>query len=521
MSAYTLTIYVDGAASSTVVPVSLSSANECTVRFPLGSTALDARSSRIRCVISDTETEHTLADVTATMGRDGGPDEWIRMPGSRPVTSCTIEAGCFTLAVDVRDDAFLPAVLSAVRVLWHAAKVGGCVQEEEAAVTATAVTVTDRADDDEADDETDWRPAAVAAPFAHWLRESPLRVPAARVWHDALPGGARRAALRSDAMLLAELYQHRPGTFWLPLEGAEPRCGLERFALEVLRFHLLDGGPTATPPPPEAEQAGVGGICGAEFWVQVRRVGARDGSTIAFHWDSDETCMRAGVHVPPLLATVTYLGGVGAPTVVLPLAASERGMALAAVDGATAADGSAGVATTACARGAAYLSRPVPGKHLAFDGRLLHGCPAEYSLPPAATVEGGPSAAAEDAGSLRVSLLVNVWRCHRPLAAHRLPAELAARLSSDPDGADGCSDLFVLRGGTEFVAPDEWHGHGATSTGAEAGVVLSAPPVTLHIGCGGTHPPVIVRGLPPAAVVHGIVADFVRVPMVHVGICSN
>ena len=211
MSAYTLNIYVDGAASSTVVPVSLSSANECTLRFPLGSTALDARSSRIRCVISDTETEESLADVTATMGRDDGPDEWIRMPGSRPVTSCTIEAGCFTLAVDVRDDAFLPAVLTAVRVLWHAAKVGRCVQEEEAA--ATTVTVTDRADDDDDkdDDETDWRPAAVAAPFAHWLREAPLRVPAARVWHDALPDGARRAALRSDAMLLAELYQNRPG----------------------------------------------------------------------------------------------------------------------------------------------------------------------------------------------------------------------------------------------------------------------------------------------------------------------
>ena len=147
MSAYTLTIYVDGAASSSAtVPVSLSSANECTVRFPLGSTPLDARSSCIRCVISDSETEHTLADVTARMGRDGGPDEWIRMPGSRPVTSCTLEAGCFTLAVDVRDDAFLPAVLTAVRVFWHAANLSRTASEEEAG--ATTVAVADRADDD-------------------------------------------------------------------------------------------------------------------------------------------------------------------------------------------------------------------------------------------------------------------------------------------------------------------------------------------------------------------------------------
>ena len=77
----------------------------------------------------------------------------------------------------------------------------------------------------------------------------------------------------------------------------------------------------------------------------------------------------------------------------------------------------------------------------------------------------------------------------------------------------------VLRGGTESVAPHEWHG--AASTGAEAGVALSAPPVTLRIGCGGTHPPVVVRGLPPAkAVQNGMAvdADFVRVPVVHVGI---
>ena len=495
----TMTIYVDGAASSTVVALTLSRANECTVRFPLGSTALDARCSSIRCVISDAETEEILADVTATMGLLD--DEWVRMPGSRPVTSCTVEADEFTVAVDVRDDAFLPAVLTAVRVLRHAAR---CVQEEEAA--AATVTVTDRVDDDEADDdEADWRPAAVAAPFAHWLRESPLRVPAARVWHGALPSAACRAALRSDALLLAELYQHRPGTFWLPLHGAEPRCGLERFALEVLRFHLLDGGPAVTPPPPEAE---VGAICGAEWWVQVRRVGASDGSTIAFHWDSDETCMRAGVHVPPLLATVTYLGGVGAPTVVLPLTASERGVALIAAAG---ADDEGAGAATACAQGAAYLSRPVPGKHLAFDGRLLHGCPAEYSLPPAAaaapatSADREPSAAEEDTGSLRLSLLVNVWRCHRPLAAHRLPAELATRLSSDPDGADG-SNLFVLRGTAAPVAPAEWHG--------VVSVALSAPPVTLRIGSGGKHPPVVVRGLPPAAAVRGIAADFVRVPMV-------
>ena len=79
--------------------------------------------------------------------------------------------------------------------------------------------------------------------------------------------------------------------------------------------------------------------------------------------------------------------------------------------------------------------------------------------------------------------------------------------------------LFVLRGDTESVAPDVWHE--AASTVAEAGVALSAPPVTLRIGCGGTHATVIVRGFPPAVEVREITADFMRVPMVHVGMCPN
>ena len=123
----------------------------------------------------------------------------------------------------------------------------------------------------------------------------------------------------------------------------------------MLRFHLRQGGPAATPPAPDPEAARAAdaggacrGICGAEWWVQVRRaVGGGGGAaahraslasggalapeaSIAFHWDGDEARMRASQHVPPLLATVTYLGGAGAPTLVLPLAADARGAALPA-----------------------------------------------------------------------------------------------------------------------------------------------------------------------------------------------
>lgn len=309
----------------------------------------------------------------------------------------------------------------------------------------------------------------------------------------------------------------------------------------MLRFHLRQGGPAATPPAPDPEAARAAdaggacrGICGAEWWVQVRRaVGGGGGAaahraslasggalapeaSIAFHWDGDEARMRASQHVPPLLATVTYLGGAGAPTLVLPLAADARGAALPAPRPARAAEpaGAAAAASDCAEGGCAYLSRPVPGKHLAFDGRLLHGCPAEYAAPPAATAAAPPAAAAcqeaaaavegREAGAgrtWRVSLLVNVWQCHRPSAARPLPAEMAARLSDAP----GCA--CTLGSSARPVAP------AACDTAAAA-----AEDVTLHIGSGGTHAPVVVRDLPPAAHVASLAADFVRMPRVSVAL---
>ena len=55
----------------------------------------------------------------------------------------------------------------------------------------------------------------------------------------------------------------------------------------------------------------------------------------------------------------------------------------------------------------AFISQPVPGKHIAFDGRLLHGAIDELTQPaPASADEAGPYT--------RVTLMVNVWVDHRP-----------------------------------------------------------------------------------------------------------
>lgn len=98
--------------------------------------------------------------------------------------------------------------------------------------------------------------------------------------------------------------------------------------------------------------------------VQVRHSCQGDGASIVPHFDCDEQLQHAGgLHVPPWLSTVTYLSPNGAPTLLLPVVADARGRARLPADG----------------MDAALLSFPLRGKHLAFDGRLLHGCPRQLA----------------------------------------------------------------------------------------------------------------------------------------------
>ena len=68
---------------------------------------------------------------------------------------------------------------------------------------------------------------------------------------------------------------------------------------------------------------------------------------------------------------------------------------------------------------AALLSRPAPTKHLAFDGRLLHGAPAGVAPSPPGG-RGTPS-------PLRVTFLVNVWD-GRPSGTDALPDGVRERI---------------------------------------------------------------------------------------------
>ena len=196
-------------------------------------------------------------------------------------------------------------------------------------------------------------------------------------------------------------------SFWLGVD-AQPRCALEHLARAVFVAHA---GTCASQF--DASETG------AEWWVQLRKDTDRDTSHtenpfnplapddrndpagVSFHWDKDESLVDDyGVNVHPAISTVTYVTNAGAPTLVC-----EKTAPVMYED----ADGFRGVVRKA------VLSHPETGKHLSFDGRMLHGAPRELAR---TCLD-----ADEQSNSVRVSFLVNVWLGHKPRDAREFPEE--------------------------------------------------------------------------------------------------
>ena len=183
-------------------------------------------------------------------------------------------------------------------------------------------------------------------------------------------------------------------TYWLSESTGPPACALEQIVMEISKWH--------------EERLRLKDVTGAEWWT-LWMDGEED--DVAWHWDADYESRQRGHIEYPCLGTVTYLeaGGSSAPTAILE-----------------------GCHETAIMTGmgsivhAAHLSLPVPGKHICFDGTLLHAAPVElreaFSFK-ALSQKGGKKR------STRTTLLVNIWCGHVPKDPQRLPAEVASRLS--------------------------------------------------------------------------------------------
>ena len=211
----------------------------------------------------------------------------------------------------------------------------------------------------------------------------------------------------------AHLVQHSKETFWLD-DTIIPSCYLEFLVQKIYYFHKLRLGSHIA-------------VSGAEWWVQVKPL-VSDGrlSAIDLHYDKDEDVAEEfAVGVFPLISTVTYLthpSELASPTIVFDSDTRSQ----------------IGDDISKC-----IVSWGREGKHVAFDGQLLHGAPSEPKL----RSMGGkvPIGNAGDGGSIRVTLLVNIWAGHRPTGAVPLPQTIGAAVNSciAPVGDDVLCSLCV------------------------------------------------------------------------------
>jgi len=208
--------------------------------------------------------------------------------------------------------------------------------------------------------------------------------------------------LKEQATALVKLSRD---THWLDFdESPDDLCDLERLALQIFKLHTAAR---------ELEN-----MAGAEWWVQVKELKS-NAAAVDLHYDKDEKLAESfGLGHFPLISTVSYLSDNGYPTLVLPHRYDE---------------------SEEHDMDCMLVSHPRLGKHLLFDGRLLHGAPSHPAL---------LRDEAENNTTLkgyRVTFLVNLWQGLQPVGVKRLSSEIRDALlttaKKSSTGNDGFPDI--------------------------------------------------------------------------------
>ncbi|KAL7518558.1 hypothetical protein ACHAWX_003372 [Stephanocyclus meneghinianus] len=237
-----------------------------------------------------------------------------------------------------------------------------------------------------------------------------------------------------------------PRTFWIPAQGMEPRCFLEKIALQIFHHHV---------PPISNNFYYDPSTSGAEWWVQLRPSPPGTGrysmlfpdknpddmtkSGMSFHWDKDEDLRLlcgGSLHIHPHLSSVTYFTDLGAPTMVL----SKR------VEGMTGEI----IVEKVEEDTTGFVSWPKRGKHLSFDGRCLHAAPSDLmedglfekqcQFEMSGKITSEKEKKIMERRHRRTTFLVNLWLNYKPFNVHPFPETMIGSMSK----ADlfGDFDLF-------------------------------------------------------------------------------
>jgi hypothetical protein len=213
------------------------------------------------------------------------------------------------------------------------------------------------------------------------------------------------------------LIQHSKETFWVDQKWVDTTgkalCPLENLAWSIYQHHC--------------DRYGIASDTngGAEWWVQVKQTNESSylARGIDLHYDKDEALAESfGLGSFPTLSTVTYLTAAtqqSPPTVVLDHLYTQ---------------GEEEVMSEL------LISRPRVGKHLVFDGRLLHGAPYHPKLQPA------ESDHEDNTSSVRVTFLVNIWKDRRPANVEVLNDEIRQYiLDVETEATDELSNIPKLK----------------------------------------------------------------------------
>ena len=267
-------------------PLEFSNLGEASIRLTGEGLVLDGANT-LSCTLSSSE-GLVLASVAvappSTSSSSSEDDEWLVMPGARghDRVSLAVDVPNFTICFDAAaaTSSSRNTILRAVRLVRQKSMAAA----DETILSAPAADSSQQDTEDDILDASDLSdlPTVKKSVHGEWLRSANRPFQPVRCWLSSNPESVE--ALKRDASALVRTHGLGGRTFWMGV-GEEPRCLLERFALEVLRFHST------------AEDT----FLGAEWWVQMRSCGGdADGSSIAFHFDCDEGIFSAtGELVPP------------------------------------------------------------------------------------------------------------------------------------------------------------------------------------------------------------------------------
>ncbi len=231
-----------------------------------------------------------------------------------------------------------------------------------------------------------------------------------------------------------ELIKYTKETHWIDetmVDGLQEMSLLESLAWSIYRSHKERYKDTMFDDDDCQDARG-----GAEWWVQVKKISTptedneasepdsidvdskptplASSSSIDLHYDKDEALAESfGIGSFPALSTVTYLTtapSMAAPTIIFDHTYTQ------------------GEDEVMCSM---MVSRPRIGKHICFDGRLLHGAPYHPSL-----LSTNTNHSDENYVSFRVTFLVNIWKNRRPASVHVLDDKIRSALLSLPGQLD-------------------------------------------------------------------------------------